>query len=221
MNYLNRVINMIYSIIFNFRAFPISIAKKIPIKIAYGTKIDYIRKGCIEIEGDVHRSMIKIGVTGLDGVTGDRKCHIRFGKEKSAKIVFKGDAVIARGALLAVDKGTLIFGKGFSANNNLYISCNDKIEFGDNVMIGWEVKIRDTDNHTIMHEGVQKVNHAPVKIGDKVWIASYCDILKGAEIGAHSVLAYRSLLTKIYTNEHCLVAGAPAKIIAEDIDWKI
>ena len=220
MSYIGKALDFCASVIFNFRAFPWRIARKLPVKIAYNTKVDYIRKGCIEIEGDIHRSMIKIGVTGLDGVTTERNSRIRFGKGENAKVVFKGWAVIARGALLAADNGTLIFGRGFTANNNLYISCNDRIEFGDNVMIGWEVKVRDSDNHTIMQNGEAKKNHEPVKVGNKVWIASYCDILKGAEIGEHSVLGYRSLLTKVFTEPHCLLAGAPAKLIANDIEWE-
>lgn len=218
---LKKILNMIHSVIFNYRAFPAEIARKLPVKISYDTKIDFIRKGCIEIEGEVHRNMIKIGVTGLDGVTGDRKTHIRFGKESSSKVIFKGDAVIARGALLAADRGTLVFGKGFSANNNFYVSCNDRIEFGDHTMIGWEVKVRDSDNHTIMQNGEAKMNHAPVRIHDRVWIASYCDILKGTEIGEGSVVAYRSLVTKAFTQSHCMIAGDPAKVIAEKIDWKM
>lgn len=220
MGFIVKALNFGASVIFNFRAFPWQIAKKLPVKIAYNTKVDYIRKGCIEIEGDIHRSMIKIGVTGLDGVTTERVSHIRFGKGESARVIFKGYAVIAQGALLAADNGTLIFGKGFTANNNLYISCNDRIEFGDNVMLGWEVKVRDSDNHTIIHGGEAKRNHAAVKIGNKVWIASYCDILKGTEIGDDSVLGYRSLLTKAFPESHCLLAGAPAKLIANDIEWE-
>ena len=221
MGLIVKVLNFAASIVFNFRAFPWEVAKKLPIKIAYNTKIDYIRRGCIEIEGDIHRSMIKIGVTGLDGVTSERVSHIRLGKEASAKVIFKGYAVIAKGALISADRGTLIFGSGFTANNNLYISCNDRIEFGNNVMIGWEVKVRDSDNHTIMHNGEPKVSHAPVKIGNRVWIASYCDILKGAEIGSHSVLGYRSLLTKAFPKSNCMLAGAPAKVISEDIEWRV
>lgn len=218
---LKKILNMIHSIVFNYRAFPADVAKKLPVKISHDTKVDFIRKGCIEIEGDIHRSMIKIGVTGLDGVTGDRKTHIRFGKEPSAKVIFKGDAVIARGALLAADRGTLIFGKGFSANNNFYVSCNDRIEFGDHTMIGWEVKVRDSDNHTIIQDGEEKISHAPVRIHDRVWIASYCDILKGAEVGEGSVVAYRSLVTKTFPQSNCMIAGDPAKVLAEKIDWKI
>lgn len=221
MGFIVKVLDFGATIIFNFRAFPWRIARKLPIKIGYNTKVDYIRKGCIEIEGDIHRCMIKIGVTGLDGVTGERRSHIRFGKEGTAKVIFKGDAVIARGALLSADRGTLIFGKGFSANNNFYVSCNDRIEFGDYVMIGWEVKVRDSDNHIILYDGQEKLNHAPVRIHDRVWIASYCDILKGTEVGRESVVAYRTLLTKAYKQCNCMLAGSPAKIIAEKIAWKM
>lgn len=221
MKFFIKALNFISSVIFNFRVFPIGIAKKLPIKIAYNTKIDYLRRGCIQIDGEIHRSMIKIGVTGLNGVTTERRCHIRFGREKTAKVIFRGSAVIARGALLAADKGTLIFGKGFSANNNFYVSCNDRIEFGEYVMIGWEVKVRDSDNHTIVQNGEPKENHGAVKIGDKVWIASYSDILKGVEIGEHSVVAYRSLVTKSFPKCNCMLAGAPAKICAEQIDWEV
>lgn len=221
MNLIIKVLNFFASVIFNLRAFSWETARKLPVKIAYDVKVDHIRKDCIRIEGDIHRGMIQIGTFKLDGVTTPRKTHIRFGKKDSAKVVFKGGAFFAQGALLAADEGTLIFGDNFYANNNFYVSCNDRIEFGNHVMIGWEVKVRDSDNHIIIHNGTAKENHKSVCIGNHVWIASFCDILKGAVIPNDSVVAYRSLVTKAIDGDHCMVAGSPAKVIADNIDWKI
>lgn len=221
MNVIIKTLNFLASVRFNLKAFSWETAKKLPVKIAYDVKVDYIRKDCIRIEGDIHRSMIQIGISELNGVTAPRKTHIRFGKEDTAKVIFKGAANFAKGALLAADRGTLIFGDNFYANNNFYVSCNDRIEFGDHVLIGWEVKVRDSDNHTIIHNGKAKENHSAVKIGNHVWIASFCDILKGAGIPDDCVVAYRALVTKDIHGEHCIIAGAPAKVIEDNIDWKI
>jgi len=44
-------------------------------------------------------------------------------------------------------------------------------------------------------------------------------ILKGVTIGDNSIIAAGSVVTKDVPN-NCLVAGNPAKIIKENIDWE-
>jgi len=52
-----------------------------------------------------------------------------------------------------------------------------------------------------------------VRIGDYVWIASDVTVFKGVEIGSHSVVGARSLVTRSVP-DHSLATGAPAKVVA-------
>ena len=110
----------------------------------------------------------------------------------------------------------MIKGKGF-INENVQITCGDRIEIGDGCFIGKDVIIRSYDAHEILKEGYQV--SAPIKIGNHVWIGQRAMILKGVNIGDGSVVAAGSVVTKDVP-ANCVVAGVPAKVIDRDIEWK-
>ena len=49
----------------------------------------------------------------------------------------------------------------------------------------------------------------PVRIGDYAWIATAVTVLRGVEVGAHSVVGARSLVSRSIP-EHTLAFGTPA-----------
>ena len=81
----------------------------------------------------------------------------------------------------------------------------------------------DNDNHPInpqerlLRIPVDKKDVAPVKIGNNVWIGSYCAILKGVTIGDNSIIATHTVITKDVT-ENCIYAGYPARPTLREID---
>lgn len=109
----------------------------------------------------------------------------------------------------------LQFGSGYS-NNNLKIDCNTEVTIGNKVFIGSDVIIKDGDGHVINNkpENVSK----PIIIENNVWIADRAIILKGVKIGTGSVVAAGAVVTKDVPN-NSLVAGVPAKVIKENIEW--
>ena len=116
--------------------------------------------------------------------------------------------------------GGIEFGNQFSSNRNCFFGCNHHVIFGDNVLLGWNVNIRDSDNHTIFWNGNEETSQKRVFVGNHVWICSYADVLKGVIIPDDSVVAYRALVTKQFTESHSLIAGCPAKIIKNNISWE-
>lgn len=95
-------------------------------------------------------------------------------------------------------KGELIIKTGTSISQQTIITCHDKIEIGNNVMIGPNVTIYDHD-HDFKKGGL--MNHAsytalPIVIEDNVWLGSNVIVLKGVRIGESSVIASGSLVTK-------------------------
>ena len=97
---------------------------------------------------------------------------------------------------------------------------SEGITFGENVLLGWNINVRDSDGHMMYHDGQKVPSFKPVYIGNHVWIASCVDILKGVTIPDGSVVAYRSCLTKPFAEKNALIAGYPAKIVRTDIEWE-
>lgn len=205
---------------FNFKVFPINQALSLPILIDYRTKIKGINKGCIHIPPHTPFATIKYGWgEGSAGNHCNKRNHILFfGK---GRIFFAGKAQFALGATLRCDNnGTISFGVNFKANQNFSCFSNTEIKFGNNNLIGWNVNVRDSDGHDIIHnEKIVNPNKA-INIGNHVWITSHVDILKGASISDNSIVGFRSLVTKKFKDSNVIIAGNPASIIKTDINWK-
>lgn len=115
-----------------------------------------------------------------------------------------------------VNGGKLTIGQG-ACNVGLTIMCAKEVTIGNGVRIGRNVSIRDWNGpHVIINDSF--VNHAPVHIGDHVWLCSGCTIMPGVTIGEGSVVAANSTVTKSIP-PRCLIAGSPAKVIKENIEW--
>ena len=107
--------------------------------------------------------------------------------------------------------------------------AQNSITIGDNVNIGGDCLIMDTDAHPhdylkrrreyAIEVGEEKylteIPTAPIVIEDDVWIGARCQILKGVHIGARSIIAAGSIVTKDVPNDS-VVGGVPAKIITKE-----
>ena len=115
-----------------------------------------------------------------------------------------------------VNGGKLTIGQG-ACNVGLTIMCAKEVIIGNGVRIGRHVSIRDWNGpHVIINEHYR--NHAPVHIGDRVWLCTGCTIMPGVTIGEGAVVAANSIVTKDVP-PYSLVGGSPAKILKEKIEW--
>ena len=115
-----------------------------------------------------------------------------------------------------VNGGVLTIGQG-AANVGLTIMCAKEVTIGNGVRIGRNVSIRDWNGaHVIINDTY--FNHAPVRIEDHVWLCTGCTILPGVTVGEGSVVAANALVTKSVP-PRSMVAGVPAKVIKENIEW--
>lgn len=98
--------------------------------------------------------------------------------------------------------------------------AKESIKIGDNVNIGGDCIIFDTDCHNLDYivrrycdsRDGDTANSAPVIIEDDVLIGTRCIILKGVTIGARSVIGCGSVVTKDIPSD-CIAAGNPCKVI--------
>lgn len=213
------------TILFNFKVFPFKTAIRLPILVAYNVKIENAHKNCILINSKISTFMIKININnGSDGVNCSYKKNGYFDVREKGQIVFYGKADFTSGISIRVDNGSLILGDKFSCNKNCFFSCSKRIIIGNNVLLGWNVNIRDSDGHTIFsldHSNIQKNLDEDVSIGNHVWIASNVHILKGSNIPDNCIIGYNSCVTKKFIEKNCIIAGYPAKVIKDSVNWEI
>jgi acetyltransferase-like isoleucine patch superfamily enzyme len=131
-----------------------------------------------------------------------------------------------RGCIYTVTEDSQI-----NIGNNVGISSaciwsHTSITIGDNVNIGGDCLIMDSDAHP--HDYIkrrnsyavevgtkkylQEIPSKPITIGDDCWIGARCIILKGVNIGARSIIAAGSVVTKDVP-EDCIAAGNPARVV--------
>lgn len=127
-----------------------------------------------------------------------------------------------RGAFYPVTKESRI-----EIGNNVGISSSclwarKCITIGNNVNIGGNCLIMDNDAHP--HNYVERrkgdssqtkevvIPADPIFIEDDVWIGANCIILKGVHIGARSIIAAGSVVTKDIPTD-CIAGGNPCKVI--------
>lgn len=130
-----------------------------------------------------------------------------------------------RGCIYANENSTIKIGDNVGISSAC-LWAKEKIEIGNNVKIGGDCILMDTDAHSLdfrirnskqMHENGQSLdtflaNSKPIFIEDDVLIGTRCIILKGVTIGARSIIGSGSIVTKNIPND-CIAAGNPCRVI--------
>lgn len=122
-----------------------------------------------------------------------------------------------KGCIDVREGAKLVIGNNVGMSSSV-IWCSKEIIIGDNVKIGGDTIILDTDAHSLdykVRNGKQdsvKANKESIIIEDDVLIGTRCIILKGVTIGARSIIAAGSVVTKSIPSD-CIAGGNPCKIL--------
>lgn len=104
--------------------------------------------------------------------------------------------------------------------------AKERITIGNDVNIGGDCLIIDNDAHPLNYmkrrrsyakevgqeDYFKTIPTAPIQIDDDVWIGAQCVILKGVHIGARSIIAAGSIVTKDIPAD-AIAGGNPCKVI--------
>lgn len=145
--------------------------------------------------------------------------HITLDRFKYSKIeignncIFNShDAFNRRGTNRCILQTRTDYAKIIIGNNTGFsgvsIVANKEVRIGNNVLIGANVKISDTDGHP---EVIRSVDE-PVIVGDNVFIGMNSIILKGVHVGDNSTIGAGSVVTKDIP-AGAIAAGVPCKVI--------
>ncbi len=196
----------------------------LPIAIGRYTTVK-IKRGGIQINSSLNPFIILFSIGGSQDLY-DYQFKKSYLEIKERTVIFNGPACFAPHCSLFVSNSKLVFGEKFSCNNGCRFSAIVGIEFGNNCLLGGNIVIRDSDGHSVYEvdsDGNERnvhENKKPVRIGNHVWIGSEGYILKGTKIPDDTIVAYGSLCTKAFDGGNQIIAGVPAKIIKNKVNWK-
>lgn len=118
-------------------------------------------------------------------------------------VMFFGDGLIDIGDNVDIGNGTIIYASKLGGG----------VTIGKNSLIAAQSYIIDTDHGTHAGELIRNQQNtvAPVSIGEDVWIAAGCKILKGSQIHDGAIIGAASLV-KGEIPANAIAVGVPAKV---------
>ena len=140
------------------------------------------------------------------------------------RVIIGDDCILHAGDFWIEDDGNCIsVGNGTSISGSTHLAATEgtNILIGRDCMFSSEIAVRTGDSHSII-EAVSniRINHASdVTIGDHVWIGNRAILLKGSSVPDNSVVATGAIVTKKHDGANVILAGSPAKVVRENIDW--
>ena len=166
------------------------------------------------------------------------KFKLQFGAKRShIKISGDNNTIIIQSNYIAKIKSLRI--RAVGSNNHIEIGHNltmtdgvdidfahldnMNLEIGNDCLFGQNIKFMLGDHHHIYStQNRKKINISKygIYVGNQVWLARNVTLLKDSKISDNSVVAYGSLVTKKFEQSNVLIAGIPARIVKENINWK-
>ena len=114
---------------------------------------------------------------------------------------------------------SIVFGKDVRINSKCHIGSINRVEIGDECLLGSNVMIidhshgRSTLEEATLHPSNRRLySKGPVKIGNRCWICENVVILPGVTIGEGTVIGANAVVTKDIP-AYCVAAGNPARVV--------
>jgi acetyltransferase-like isoleucine patch superfamily enzyme len=102
-------------------------------------------------------------------------------------------------------------GKKVFINSCCHFQDQGGVYIGDGSLIGHCVVLA-TLNHHHEPEKRQNLTHAPIRIGNGVWIGAHATVTAGVTIGDNAIIAAGAVVTKDVP-ANMIAAGVPARVI--------
>lgn len=213
---IGNLLPLLYSVFFNLRYLNFYAAIRLPILISSRVQIGLLCRGNIVISGKPSFGIIRIGLNCSDGIA-HNKSYLSIAN--GARIVFKGRAKLSSGISIRIDAGEVIIGDDAFFNANCMMRCTNRIIFGKELLVGWNVSFITDDGHSYFIDSQQQEKEKPIVIGNHVWIASDTKISKGGCIDDGCVVAQNTLVNKPFKDKNVLIGGIPARVLKKNVSW--
>jgi len=137
---------------------------------------------------------------------------------KNAIWEVKNGASISYGATIEVLYDAVLDTCFFTMNSFSVIICAKNIVIGDDVMIGRNVTVYDSDFHKIQNN-LKEVSQK-VYIGNHVWLTSHVTILKGVTISDGCIVGNHTVINKNIEANQLVTSNIAQVVRREKIEWR-
>lgn len=177
-----------------------------------GTVLDLSKKARIYIKG----KNLELCINKLKGSKSEM--HLRM--NGNAKWYVNNGAQIFYNTVIEVKDNAILNSKFFSTNGGTVIICAKEINIGEDVMLGRNIIVYDSDHHQVFNKEMKQSNQAEaVNIEDHVWLTSNITVLKGVTIGRNSLVTAQTLIRKDFPEDSIIAGGATGKVVAQCNGW--
>lgn len=104
----------------------------------------------------------------------------------------------------------------------MHDSSGARVEIGADNLWSKGISVRPDDLHQMYDIKTGEILNPPkpIIIGDHVWVGADVTFMKGAEVARNSIVGNGALVTKRFDRENIAIAGVPAKIVRENVNWR-
>lgn len=226
-------VNPFATLFFNFYYLPFWQAVRLPIWL-YGMPRLLGLKGKVVIEGipssgncasKITSGMIKLNVTQHNPYHAIPFEWVNDG----GTVIFKGKARFPNGGRIHVfGDGNIILGNNILVPSS-EISCQTRVEIGDDSWVAGGGRIFDTDFHFFRNtvSGEIAPNSKPVVIGNNVSVFTDCFVGKGVVIPDNVIVAAKTSMIKVPEGccPYTVIGGNPVRVLKQNVekmqlDWR-
>lgn len=127
-----------------------------------------------------------------------------------------GDNTVFHSKNNIVGNGVFKIGDNSRVINNHYFDVWHNITIGNNTWIAG--KNSEFWTHGSIHTKTGK--NLDIEIGDHTYVSSSCKFAPGVKIGSINIVGLGSVVTSNFLDDKNIIAGNPAKIVKNNIDWR-
>lgn len=210
-------LNLFSTIYINFAKLPFDKAILFPILIFGKVKLKNVRKGKLVFNCPLKTGVLQIGKHNLGFL--DEHCRTIWNIVGTLQL--NGKTRIGQGCCIEVGKNaTMILGRDFNATGRSTLLCTNRITFGDECLLSWDLLIMETDWHKVIsiNNGGILNSSKSINIGNHVWIGCRCTILKGVKIQDNVIVAANSTISRSIDKE--FVAVNSDRVLKENVRWE-
>lgn len=115
----------------------------------------------------------------------------------------------------------LTIGAGTTVNDARIVIDDAEVRIGPDCLFSDEILLQSSDQHGLIDLATMKLTNAHrrfITVGEHVWVGRRATIMPDVEIGAGSVVAAGSIVTKD-SGPAAYLAGSPARVVREGASW--